>query len=72
MSKAAAVVELRNAEKLYRNHESIGRLCSSRNALLENGYDRVYAYLYVKEGATVSGPLKRKAETQDIKIVKKR
>ena len=70
-SRTAAVVELRNVEKLYSNHISIDRLCSARNALLENGCHKVYAYLYVKEGATVSGPLKIKAEVQDIKIVKK-
>ena len=68
-SKVAGVVDMRNCEKI--NTTIIDRLLSSRSAVLEMGYDRVYTYLYVKEGAYVSNGVKTRAEMQDIEIVRK-
>ena len=69
-TRAAAVIDLRNMEKLNRDHYSITRLLSSKNVLLGNGCHLVYAYLYVKKGAHVSAPLKSQVENEDIKIIK--
>ena len=56
--RVAAFVDLRNRDQVS-NALVVGNIVKIRNALLENndGCDKVYAYLYIKEGANVSGGL---------------
>ena len=71
-SKVAAIVDLRNRDKIA-DTLLLERLRSLRKAVLGNAYgcDRVYTYLYVKEGAKVSGGVKIQAEKEGIKIVRR-
>ena len=68
-SKVAGVVDLRDWKRV--TGTLIGKLVSIRKAVLEMGYDRVYAYLYVNEDAKVSDGMKTRAEMQGIKIVRR-
>ena len=68
-SIAAAIVDIRNVGRL--NTVNIDKLYSSKNALLEKGYRKVYAYIYINEKTDVSPELMNIARKKNIDIVRK-
>ena len=68
-SIAAAIVDIRNVGRL--NNVNIDKLYLSKNALLEKGYRKVYAYIYINEKTDVSPELINIARKQNIDIVRK-
>ena len=68
--RVAAIVDIRNVQRLDDN--TIDRLYCLRNVLLERGYHRVSAYIYVNEHTQVSSLVKNHANDHQINVVNKR